>query len=130
MMIIARKYSRFLTYIINNLFGNSNLSFTYNILPLSEYNRSDFITDTLKLAQSGYSYLLPAIASGLNQREIVGIKSLENDVLELKDVFIPLSSSYTESQGKVGAPEKKLEDKAEKTIKNEESIDRQGQGGS
>ena len=130
MMILARKYARFVSRVINQLFSNSNISFTYKILPLSLFNRSDFITDTLKLAQSGYSYLLPAIASGLNQREIVGIKSLENDVLELKDVFIPLSSSYTESQGKVGAPEKKLEDKAEKTIKNEESIDRQGQGGS
>jgi hypothetical protein len=130
MMILARKYARFVSRVINQLFSNSNISFTYKILPLSLFNRSDFITDTLKLAQSGYSYLLPAIASGLNQREIVGIKSLENDVLELKDMFIPLSSSYTESQGKVGAPEKKLEDKAEKTIKNEESIDRQGQGGS
>lgn len=130
MMVLANKYARFVTRIINFLFGNSNISFKYQILPISLYNKSDFISDTLKLAQNGYSYLLPAIGSGLSQREIVNVKSLENDLLELKDKFIPLSSSYTQSTGEVGAPEKKLEEKAEKTIKNEDAIDHQGQGGS
>ena len=130
MMILANKYARFVGKVINYLFGNSNISFKYTILPLTLFNRSDFITDSLKLAQSGYSYLVPAVAAGLSQREIVNIKDLENDVLELRDKFIPLSTSYTESNGKVGAPEKKLEEKSEKTIQNEDAIDRQGQGGS
>ena len=130
MMILGHKYARFVTRVINSLFGNSNISFKYTILPLSLYNQNDFITDSFKLAQSGYSYLLPAVAMGFSQREIVNIKDLENDVLDLKDKFIPLSSAYTESNGKVGAPEKKLEDKSEKTIQNEDAIDRQGQGGS
>lgn len=126
MMILANKYSRFVSRIVNSLFENANISFKYTILPLSLYNRSDFITDSLKLAQSGYSYLLPAIAAGLSQREIVNVKDLENEVLNLKDKFIPLSSSYTESSGDVGAPEKKLEEKSEKTIQNEDAINRQG----
>ena len=130
MMILANKYARFITKVVNSLFGNANISFKYTIFPLSLYNKSDFITDTLKLAQNGYSYLVPAIAAGLSQREIVNIKDLENDVLELRDKFIPLQTSYTESSGKVGAPEKPLEKKSEKTIQNEDAIDRQGQGGS
>lgn len=130
MMILANKYSRFVTKIVNSLFGNSNVSFKYTIFPLSLYNKSDFITDSLKLAQSGYSYLVPAVAAGLSQREIVNVKDLENDVLNLRDKFIPLQTSYTESSGEVGAPEKKLEEKSEKTIQNEDAIDRQGQGGS
>ena len=130
MMILGHNYARFVTRVVNSLFGNSNISFKYTILPLSLYNQTDFITDSFKLAQSGYSYLLPAVAMGFSQREIVNIKDLENDVLDLKDKFIPLSSVYTESNGKVGAPEKKLEDKSEKTIQNEDAIDRQGQGGS
>ena len=131
MMILANKYARFVTKIVNSLFSNTNISFKYTFFALSLYNKDDFITDTLKLAQSGYSYLIPAVAAGLTQREIVNIKDLENDVLVLKDKFIPLSSSYTESgTGEVGAPEKKLEDKSQKTIQNEDAIDRQGQGGS
>ena len=130
MMILANKYSRFITQIINLLFSNSNITFKYSILPISLYNRSDYITDTLKLAQSGYSFLLPALASGLSQRELINIKSLENDVLKLNEVLVPLSSSYTQSSNEVGAPEKKDEDKAVKTIQNEDAIDHQGQGGS
>lgn len=129
MMILGNKYARFVSRVINSLFGNSNISFKYTILPLSLYNQSDFITDAFKLAQSGYSYLLPAVAMGMSQREFINVKDLENDVLGLKDKLIPLSSAYTES-GEVGAPEKKLEDKSEKTIQNEDAIDRQGQGGS
>ena len=130
MMVLANKYARFVTKVVNHLFSNANISFKYTILALSLFNKSDFIADSLKLAQSGYSYLLPAVAAGLSQREIVNIKDLENDVLGLRDKFIPLQTSYTESNGKVGAPEKKLEEKSEKTIKNEDAIDRQGQGGS
>ena len=38
MMILANKYSNFLSYIINYLFANSNISFKYSILPISWYN--------------------------------------------------------------------------------------------
>lgn len=130
MMILANKYARFVSRVVNSIFGNSNITFKYTILPVSLYNQSDFVTDSFKLAQSGYSYLLPAVAMGLSQREIVNIKDLENDVLGLQEKLVPLSSAYTQSNGQVGAPEKKLEDKSEKTIKNEDAIDRQGQGGS
>lgn len=129
MMILGNKYSRFISYIINSLFANSNISFTYEILPISFYNQSDFITDSLKLAQSGYSFLLPSIAMGISQQSLMNIKSLENDVLNLREVLIPLSSSYTQTgdgDGEPGAPEKKLEDKAKKTIQNEDAIDHQG----
>ena len=42
--------------------------------------------------------------------------------------FSALSSSYTQSSSdnKAGAPEKSPEEKAPKTIQNEESLDRQG----
>ena len=129
MMILGNKYSRFISYILNILFANSNINFSYELLPISYYNQSDYIADALKLAQSGYSFLLPAIGMGLSQRNLVNIKSLENDVLNLREVLIPLSSSYTQSgdgDGEVGAPEKDLEDKAEKTIQNEDAIDNQG----
>ncbi len=131
MMILGNKYSRFISFILNTLFSNNNVDFNYYILPVSYYNQKDFIDQTLKMAQSGYSLLLPSIAAGVNQRDLMSVKDLENNVLNLKEVLIPLSSSYTETNnskgdGKVGAPELPLEEKSEKTIKNEESLDRQG----
>ena len=125
MMILGNKYSRFLTYVINKLFSNVNISFTYKILPISYYNESDYITETFKLAQSGYSFMLPALATGITQKELINLKTLENDVLGLTNLLIPLQSAYTQSN-KPGAPEKPLEQKSEKTIQNEEALDNQG----
>lgn len=126
MMILGNKYSNFITYCLNTLFANANVDFKYSILPIGEYNRSDYITDTLKLAQSGYSFLLPTIASGISQRELINIKNLENDVLNLSEILIPLSSSYTQSDNPVGRPAMKTEDKSPKTIQNEDAINNQG----
>ena len=77
------------------------------------------------MAQSGYSFLLPSAAIGLGQRELLGIKELENEVLVLREKLIPLASSYTES-GEVGRPTKTAEQKAPSTIVKEESINNQG----
>ena len=126
MMILGNKYARFITFILNSLFANSNVSFKYIILPVGIYNQSEYISDMLKLAQSGYSYLQVAAAAGINQHELSSLKDLENNVLNLREVLIPLASSYTESSGEVGAPEKALEDKSPKTIQNEEALDHQG----
>lgn len=125
MMILANKYSRFITYILNNLFANSNVNFKYSILPVSWYNMFDYITNTLKLASSGYSFLLPAIAAGLSQKDLMNVKNLENKVLKLKDLLIPLESSYTQGSGDVGRPKLSVDEKSPKTLQNEESLDRQ-----
>ena len=124
MMILANKYSHFLSYIINSLFANSNINFKYTVLPISWYNVTQYITDTLKLAQSGYSILLPAIAADLSQKDLINIKELENEALKLTEILKPLSSSYTQS-GEVGRPKLPLDEKSPKTIQNEESIDNQ-----
>ena len=79
------------------LFANSNIKFKYEILPVSYHNQSDYITDSFKLAQSGYSYLIPSIALGVSQKELMNIKELENDVLKLAEILKPLSSAYTQS---------------------------------
>jgi len=118
MMVLGAKYSRFISFIINSLFANSNITFKYSILPITYYNQSDYIKDTFKLAQSGYSFLLPALGCGLNQRELSNIKELENDLLELHEKLLPLSSAYTQSanSGDVGRPKLAEEDKSIKTI--------------
>lgn len=134
MMSLANKYSVFITFILNTLYQNSNISFKYNILPVSYFNEDEYIQTTFKLATYGYSYLLPAIALGLSQKDLGDLKDLENDVLKLGDKLKPLSSANTQSSSKVssdsptdegGRPVVKIEEKAEQTIKNEESIENQ-----
>ena len=128
MMILANKFSTFVTNIVNQLYSNSNITFKYTILPITYYNDDKYMESTFKLANTGYSFLLPALAMGLSQKDLGNIKDLENDVLKLSDKLKPLSSSYTQSSSdnKAGAPEKSPEEKAPKTIQNEESLDRQG----
>ena len=65
---------------------------------------------------------------GLSQRDLGNVKDLENDTLKLSEKLKPLSSAYTQSAsaGESGAPTKPIEDKAPKTIQNEESINKTG----
>ena len=125
MMVLARKLENFVTSILNEKYGNTNITFTYKILPVSFYNQKEYVETSLKLANSGYSFLLPALAMDLSQRELSSIKDLENDVLKLKEKLLPLSTSYTET-GNVGRPTKDAQDKSAKTVANEESLDRGG----
>ena len=131
MMYLANKFSRFITNSINRIYGNTNITFKYQILPVSIHNMDKFVDQSFKLSSSGYSYLLPVVALGLSQRDIVNLKELENDVLKLGEKLIPLSSSYTQSSDNpTGRPKLDDSEKTEKTIKNEESLDNQAGGGS
>ena len=139
-MVLARKFSIFVTNIVNSLYANGNISFKYTILPVSWQNQSEYISDSFKLAGSGYSWLLPALAMDLSQRDIVNIKDLENDVLGLKDKLMPLSSAYTQSaagqpgknpeeaieDSKPGQPTKSVDEKKESTTQKDKSLDKVG----
>lgn len=126
-MILGNKFSVFITNVINLLYGNGNLSFRYKILPVSYYNQNKYLDLVHKLANSGYSFLLPSIVADLSQKDLVNIKYLENNVLKLSELLIPLSSAYTQNaeSNKTGRPQKAQEEKAPKTLQNEESLDNQ-----
>ena len=156
MMYFANKLSRFITNLLNDTYSNSNITFKYTIMPVTYYNANSFADSTFKLVGSGYSALMPALAYGLTQKDLISIKDLENDVLKLGDKLKPLSTSYTQSSsdsnkekdsdeengdGKAsqgqpvktdinegGRPKKKEDEKADKTHKNEESLDKTGGG--
>ena len=131
MMVLGNKFSLFITNTINKLYANSTINFKYTILPITYYNESTYITDSFKLAQSGYSFILPALALGMSQKDLINVKDLENTLLKLGDKLKPLNSAYTQSSNsstanEVGAPEKEADEKSPKTIQNEESLDKQG----
>ena len=94
MMILARKYAKFLTNIVNSIYQNSNIGFSYHFLPVAEHNTKDYIDEAFKLASSGYSYLIPGIALGFSQRDLIDLKDLENKVLKLEKRFVPLQSAF------------------------------------
>ena len=66
---------------------------------------------------------------GLNQKDIVNVKDLENDLLGLRERLIPLQTSYTESSNSTGngagRPSLPDDQKSDKTIRN---IQSQGAG--
>lgn len=120
MMILANKFSIFITNTINRLFANNNINFKYQILPISQHNYEDYLDNSLKLANSGYSFLLPSLALGFSQSDINNIKDLENIYLKMSEKLIPLQTSYTQSSdSNSGAPEKDIEDKSPTTITTE-----------
>ena len=131
MMYLASKFAKFVTNVLNEKFANGNITFKYIILPISHHNEQKYIDSAFKLAGSGYSYLLPAIAQGLSQKDFMGLKELENDVLKLGEIMKPLSSAYTnngEDSEESGRPQKDQEEKTEETQAKEESLDKTAGG--
>ena len=133
MMNLANKFARFITNIVNDNFANSNINFKYTILPVTHYNESKFIDNSYKLATAGYSLIIPALAQGFTQRDLVNIKDLENEVLDLTKKLIPPQTSFTQNNESEnnGRPTKENGEKKDKTLENEKSIEKsKTQGGS
>lgn len=97
MMFLAKSYASWLGYILNYRFGDGKINFSTLILPISYYNTDEYISKTLNMAQYGYSFLVPCVALGINQADILDIKTLEIDLLQLNKKLVPLQSSHTQS---------------------------------
>lgn len=124
MMVLGEKYATFIGETINRAYGTTQLSFRFLMLPVTLYNEQEYVSDYFKLAQSGYSFLLPAIAQGMSQKDLLNLKDLENDLLDLPSKLQPLRSAYTQSgdEDKGGRPEEP-DERTEKTEKNRVSLD-------
>lgn len=120
------------------------LRYTVAILPTTIYNYKDLSKIYKEQTQIGFSKLLPQVALGMTQHEIIATAYFENDMLALNDLFVPPQMSSTmsgikaadsggkktteknnddaqskKSQG--GRPEKPDDEKSEKTIRNIEA---------
>ena len=103
MMLLGNKFAAYVTNLLNRKYSNSNVSFKYIILPITYHNYDKFADTSFKLVGSGYSFLMPALALGLSQKDLGNLKDLENNVLKLGEKLIPPSTSYTQSaSGKDG----------------------------
>ena len=126
MMTLAEQFEIFIAKIVTAVFGGPHLDFTYKILPVTLHNYQNYMSTALQAASSGFSYIIPAVAMGISQRELVDIKTLENSILELEDILKPLATAFTQTAGdssdsSSGRPELDLGEKSDKTAANLEA---------
>lgn len=125
MMVLANDIANWVQYNVNERFSDGAINFKVTALPFTYYNEDDQRGSALSLAQSGYSFLIPALAFNMNQSDLSDIKNLEQKVLKLSEIMIPLASSYTTSSGNPMQAGKESEvpdtEKSDKTIQNIES---------
>lgn len=85
--------------------------FKVTFLDCSRYNYKEMGDSYLKASQYGLPTIsLYCASQGLLQEEMDSLNFLEDDVLNIKERFIPLQSSATLSNKENGAPKKDVED--------------------
>ena len=118
------------------------LRYSVTILPTTIYNYKELSKMYKEQTQIGFSKLLPQVALGMTQNEIISTALFENQMLSLNDLFVPPQMSSTMSSGNKaattddnktqkndgaqsdsqgGRPEKPDDEKSEKTIRNIEA---------
>ena len=91
------QYETWIRFHINDRFARTNLTFDFEILPITVFNREDMQGAYFRGAQYGYSKMLAGVAMGIKQRDQLSLMHFENDILEMSIKMIPLQSSYTTS---------------------------------
>ena len=94
------------------------------ILRITDHNRKEMATLYKDFGTLGYLKMLPAVALGQSQIQIMSALIFENNILNLEDVMVPLKSSHTASAGGDGGsstggrPPLPESQKSDKTIAN------------
>lgn len=109
--------------------------FKFYMLETTQYNYKELSKVYKEQVQVGYSKMLPQIALGHSQSAILNMAHFENEVLHLSELMLPPLQSSTlnaeglemlggknSGNGKTGRPKKQDDQKAEKTIQNQESM--------
>lgn len=147
MITYLNQYETWIKFYLNYKFARPGLSFDFEILPITVFNRQEIQQNYFKGAQYGYSKMFAGVAFGIKQRDQISLIDFENEYLKMSEKMIPLQSSYTNSgapnsgssnssgekttikvQGqdlnnKGGRPELPDEQKSEKTQANIEAAD-------
>lgn len=134
--VLSNSFAIWLKNLLNFHFSNKKVSFDVVIPPVGQYNIKDYQSQTLNAAQYGYSLFLPSISMYLEQNQLLDLKVLENEALNLVDLLVPLHSSHTESnsdennstkteleqkEAESKGASKEEEERSDKTIQNKET---------
>ena len=123
-------YETWIRYLINERFTRNGLSFDFQILPLTVFNRQDLQTSYFRGAQYGYSKMFAGVAMGIKQMDQLSLMNFENEFLEMSTKMVPLQSSYTTSGNVIASEENNVKTKtAQKTTVTTQQKDLTNTGG-
>lgn len=117
---IVDKYQNWLNMILKEEFSEGSEKYRTNLSfpPITTMNRNELAQKYKDLATLGYSKVLPALAMGQSQLDVLSVPIFENSILNLSDSMEPLQSSHTASAKEGGRPPLPDSQKSEKTIQN------------
>lgn len=121
-------YETWIKYHLNSRFVRNGLTFDFEILPTTVFNRQDLQQAYFRGAQYGYSKMFAGVAMGIKQRDQLSLMEFENDFLKMSEKMVPLQSSYTTS-GTAVANEEKTSSSGEKTTTSVKVQDLDNKGG-
>ena len=99
-------YESWIKFHINERFSRRGLSFDFDILPTTVFNRTDLQQSYFRGAQYGYSKMAAGVAMGIKQLDQLSLMNFENEMLEMSTKMVPLQSSYTTSGNVIASEEK------------------------
>lgn len=121
-------YETWIKFHLNDKFARKGLTFDFQILPTTVFNRTDLQQAFFRGAQYGYSKMFAGVAMGIKQRDQLSLMNFENEFLEMSAKMVPLQSSYTTSGTSVAAEEKNSKS-AQKTVTTQQAGDITNTGG-
>lgn len=103
---------------------SSNVKFKINFLPITIYNREDFVKMYKESVAFGLGKSHYMVSLGIPQGDLEGLSYLENDVLEIDKQLKPLINSHNASSeelsgGRPEEDEENLSDEGESTRDND-----------
>ena len=106
MMGFISAYETWIKFHLNKQFARTGLTFDFEILPTTVFNRKDLQGTYFSGAQYGYSKMFAGVIMGMKQMSQLSLMNFENDFLEMSSKMVPLQSSYTTSGTAVANEEK------------------------
>ena len=106
MITYLNVYEAWIKFHINDRFARRGLTFDFDILPTTVFNRNDLQQSYFRGAQYGYSKMAARVAIGIKQLDQLSLMNFENEMLEMSTKMVPLQSSYTTSGNVIAAEEK------------------------
>ena len=126
---IVQQIERMLNLYLKTHFSGTN-KFKITILPITIYNRNEFIEMYKGAVAFGLAKSHYAAALGITQTDVEGLSYLENDVIQIDELLKPMVNSHNASsdelsrQGRPESSDDELSDSGEQTRDNDSNSNR------
>lgn len=110
------------TWVNRKLKQMFNFKCKFSFLDVTIFNQNEVFEEKLKSAQYGFSTKFEVAATmGMTPLDVLNNATLENDIFGLHEMFIPLSSSHTQSgDSEGGAPEKSDNEVSDEALRSKD----------